>query len=407
MGLILTPEIIPQLIEDYVINDNPRPDLALGTVGDGSVDGIPKLFELPMLKPQVRIVLRNCGIIDPENINHYIAQGGYSGLVRALGMKPEEVIEEIKRSGLRGRGGAGFPTGLKWEFCRKAPGKVKYLICNADEGDPGAFMNRSLLEGDPHAVLEGILIGAYAIGATEGYIYIRAEYPLAIERLELALRQVAEYGLIGDNILGSNFSFHITIKQGAGAFVCGEETALMASIEGKRGMPRSRPPFPAQSGLWGKPTNINNVGTWGHVSAILQRGSNWYAGYGSEKSKGTKVFALAGKVNRTGLIEVPMGISLQEIIYGIGGGTPNGKQFKAVQTGGPSGGFLPASLLNLPVGYEELTEAGSIMGSGGMIVLDEDNCIVDTAKFFLSFTQAESCGKCVPCRLGTKQMLDI
>jgi len=403
----VTPEIVPQLIEDYVINDNPRPDLALGTIGDGSVDGIPKLFELPMLKPQVRIGLRNCGIIDPENINHCIARDGYSGLVRALEMKPEEVIEEIKRSGLRGRGGAGFPTGLKWEFCRNSPGKVKYLICNADEGDPGAFMNRSLLEGDPHAVLEGMLIGAYAIGATEGYIYIRAEYPLAIERLELALRQVAEYGLVGDNILGSNFSFHIKIKQGAGAFVCGEETAMMASIEGKRGMPRPRPPFPAQSGLWGKPTNINNVGTWGHVSAILQRGSNWYASYGSEKSKGTKVFALAGKVNRTGLIEIPMGMSLQEIIYGIGGGIPDGKRFKAVQTGGPSGGFLPASLLNLPVGYEELTEAGSIMGSGGMIVLDEDNCIVDTAKFFLSFTQAESCGKCVPCRLGTKQMLDI
>ena len=403
----VTPEIVPQIIEDYVINDDPRPDLALGTIGDGSIDGVPKLFELPMLKPQVRIVLRNCGIIDPENINHYIAQGGYSGLVRALGMKPDEVIEEVKGSGLRGRGGAGFPTGRKWEFCRKSPGKVKYIICNADEVDPGAFMNRSLLEGDPHAVLEGMLIGAYAIGATEGYIYIRAEYPLAIERLELALRQVAEYGLVGDSILGSNFSFHIAIKQGAGAFVCGEETALMASIEGKRGMPRSRPPFPAQSGLWGKPTNINNVGTWAHAAAILQRGSDWYAGHGSETSKGTKVFALAGKVNHTGLIEVPMGISLREIIYGIGGGIPDGKRFKAVQTGGPSGGFLSVDLLNLPVGYEELTEAGSIMGSGGMIVLDEDNCIVDTARFFLSFTQAESCGKCVPCRLGTKQMLDI
>ena len=403
----VTPEIIPQLIQDYIINDNPRSDLALGTIGDGSIKDIPKLFELPMLKPQVRMVLRNCGIIDPENINHYIARDGYSGLVKALGMKPEEVIEEIKRSGLRGRGGAGFPTGLKWEFCRKSPGKVKYLICNADEGDPGAFMNRSLLEGDPHAVLEGMLIGAYAIGATEGYIYIRAEYPLAIERLELALRQMADYGLLGDNILGSNFSFHIKIKQGAGAFVCGEETALMVSIEGKRGMPRSRPPFPAQSGLWGKPTNINNVGTWGHVSAVLQRDSNWYASYGSEKSKGTKVFALAGKVNRTGLIEVPMGISLQEIIYGIGGGIPDDKRFKAVQTGGPSGGFLPANLLNLPVDYESLTQAGSIMGSGGMIALDEDNCIVETAKFFLSFTQVESCGKCVLCRLGTKQMLDI
>ncbi len=403
----VTPEMIPQLIEDYLVNDNPRPDLALGTIGDGSVDGIPSLFDLPMLKPQVRIVLRNCGLIDPENIKHYIARGGYSGLVRALGMKPEEVIEEIKQSGLRGRGGAGFPTGRKWEFCRNAPGEVKYLICNADEGDPGAFMNRSLLEGDPHAVLEGILIGAYAIGATDGYIYIRAEYPLAIERLITALRQVEEYGLVGDNILGSDFGFHIKIKEGAGAFVCGEETALMASIEGKRGMPRPRPPFPAISGLWGKPSNINNVGTWGHVSAILQHDAQWYASYGSEKSKGTKVFALAGKVSRTGLIEVPMGITLDEIIYGVGGGIPDGKRLKAIQTGGPSGGFLPAGLLDLPVDYEELTKAGSIMGSGGMVVMDEDNCIVETAKFFLSFTQAESCGKCVPCRLGTKQMLDI
>jgi len=403
----VTPEIIPQLIEDYIINDNPRPDLALGTIGNGSIKDIPKLFELPMLKPQVRIVLRNCGMIDPENINHYIARDGYSGLVKALGMKPEEVIEEIKKSGLRGRGGAGFPTGLKWEFCRKSPGEVKYIICNADEGDPGAFMNRSLLEGDPHSVLEGMLIGAYAIGATEGYIYIRAEYPLAIERLKVALHQIEEYGLLGNNILGSNFSFHIKIKQGAGAFVCGEETALMASIEGKRGMPRSRPPFPAQAGLWGKPTNINNVGTWGHVSAILQHSADWYASYGSEKCKGTKVFALAGKIERTGLIEVPMGISLQEIIYGIGGGIPDGKSFKAVQTGGPSGGCLPASLLNLPVDYESLTAAGSIMGSGGMVVMDENTCMVDVAHYFLSFTQAESCGKCVLCRLGTKQMLDI
>lgn len=403
----VTPKMVPQLIEDYLIKDNPRPDLALGTIGDGSIDGIPYLFDLPMLKPQVRIVLRNCGLIDPENINHYIARGGYGGLVRALGMKPEEIIEEIKASGLRGRGGAGFPTGQKWEFCRRARGKVKYIICNADEGDPGAFMNRSELEGDPHAVLEGMLIGAYAIGATEGYIYIRAEYPLAIERLKVALGQAEEYGLLGENILGSDFSFHIKIKQGAGAFVCGEETALMASIEGRRGMPRPRPPFPAQSGLWGKPTNINNVGTWAHVSAILQRGADWYARYGTEKSKGTKVFALAGKVNRTGLIEVPMGMSLREIIYGIGGGIPGGKAFKAVQTGGPSGGLLPPRLLDLPVDYEELTKAGSIMGSGGMIVLDEDNCIVETARFFLSFTQAESCGKCPPCRLGTKQMLDI
>jgi NADH:ubiquinone oxidoreductase subunit F (NADH-binding)/NAD-dependent dihydropyrimidine dehydrogenase PreA subunit len=322
-------------------------------------------------------------------------------------MTPEAVISEVQESGLRGRGGAGFPTGMKWGFCRKAQGEPKYIICNADEGDPGAFMDRSLLEGDPHAVLEGILIGAYAIGANEGYIYIRAEYPLAIERLQLALRQMAEYGLLGDNILGSGFSFHLKIKEGAGAFVCGEETAMIASIEGKRGMPRSRPPFPANSGLWGKPTNINNVETWANVSAILEKGAEWYAGYGTEKSKGTKTFALAGKINRTGLIEVPMGITLKEIIYGIGGGIPNGKRFRAVQTGGPSGGCLPESLLNLPVDYDSLTQAGSIMGSGGMIVLDEDNCIVDTARYFLTFTQTESCGKCVPCRLGTKQMLNI
>ncbi len=403
----VTPSLAAKVIEDYLVKDNPRPDLALGTVGGDGIEGIPKFFELPMLKPQVRIALRNCGIIDPQSINQYIARDGYSGLVKALGMKPEKVLEEMKKSGLRGRGGAGFPTGQKWEFCRQAPGRVKYVICNADEGDPGAFMDRSLLEGDPHAVLEGILIGAYAIGAGEGYIYIRAEYPLAIERLKLALSQMEDYGLLGDNILGSDFSFHLKIKQGAGAFVCGEETALMASIEGKRGMPRSRPPFPAQSGLWGKPTNINNVETWGNVSAILQKGAEWYAGYGSEKSKGTKTFALAGKIVRTGLIEVPMGIPLQEIIYGIGGGIPDGKRFKAVQTGGPSGGCLPASLLNLPVDYESLTQAGSIMGSGGMVVMDEDTCMVDIARYFLSFTQSESCGKCVPCRMGTKQMLGV
>ncbi|MBE9513357.1 MAG: NADH-quinone oxidoreductase subunit NuoF [Chloroflexi bacterium] len=403
----LTPELATQLIEDYLVKDNPRPDLALGTTGDGTVADIPKLFELPVLKSQMRIALRNCGLIDPENINHYIARDGYSGLVKALGMTPEAVIEEVKKSGLRGRGGAGFPTGMKWGFSRRSPSTVKYLICNADEGDPGAFMDRSLLEGDPHAVLEGILIGAYAIGATDGYIYIRAEYPLAIDRLRVALRQITDYELLGDNILGSNFSFHIKIKEGAGAFVCGEETAMMASIEGKRGMPRSRPPFPANSGLWGKPTNINNVETWANVSAILQRSAEWYASYGTEKSKGTKTFALAGKINRTGLIEVPMGISLREIIYGIGGGIPDGKRLKAIQTGGPSGGCLPESMLELPVDYESLTQAGSIMGSGGMIVLDEDNCIVDTARYFLSFTQAESCGKCVPCRLGTKQMLSI
>jgi NADH-quinone oxidoreductase subunit F len=403
----LTPELAGRLVIDYLQKDDPHPELALGTSGEGTIAGIPRLYELPVLKPQVRIALRNCGLIDPENMNHYIARGGYLGLARALEMTPEAVISEVQESGLRGRGGAGFPTGRKWEFARRAQGAPKYIICNADEGDPGAFMDRSLLEGDPHAVLEGILIGAYAIGAGEGYIYIRAEYPLAIERLKVALSQMADYGLIGDNILGSGFSFHLKIKEGAGAFVCGEETAMIASIEGKRGLPRSRPPFPANSGLWGKPTNINNVETWANVSAILEKGAEWFAGYGTEKSRGTKTFALAGKINRTGLIEVPMGITLEEIIYGIGGGIPDGKRFKAVQTGGPSGGCLPESLLGLPVDYDSLTQAGSIMGSGGMIVLDEDNCIVDTARYFLSFTQAESCGKCVPCRLGTKQMLNI
>jgi len=403
----VTPEIVPQLIEDYLIKDNPRPDLALGTLGDGSVDGIPRLFDLPMLKPQVRIALRNCGFIDPENINHYIARGGYSGLVKALGMRPEEIIEEVKKSGLRGRGGAGFPTGQKWEFCRRAQGEEKYLICNADEGDPGAFMDRALLESDPHTVLEGMVIGAYAIGATQGYIYCRAEYPLAIRRLEVALEQMKEYGLQGDNILGSGFSFQMEIAQGAGAFVCGETSAMVASIEGKRGQPRSKYVHLAEHGLWDKPTLINNVETWGNVPVIVQKGAGWYSSLGTETSKGTKTFALAGKIARTGLIEVPMGIPLRDIIYEIGGGIARGRRFKAVQTGGPSGGCLPASLLDLPVDYESLTQAGSIMGSGAMVVADEDTCMVDLARFFLSFTQAESCGKCVPCRLGTKQMLDI
>ena len=403
----VTPELMSEIVSDYLIADNPRADLALGTRGEGTLDGIPQLFGLPVLKSQVRIALRNCGNIDPENIYHYVASGGYEGLRKALKIERQEVIDEVKRSGLRGRGGAGFPTGVKWQFCHDSPGTTKYIVCNADEGDPGAFMDRALLEGDPHAVLEGMLIGAYALGASEGYIYIRAEYPLAIQRLKVALKQMEECGLLGDNIMDSAFSFHIKIKEGAGAFVCGEETALMASIEGNRGMPRPRPPFPAQAGLWGKPTNINNVETWSNVSAILRRGADWYAGYGTEKSRGTKTFSLVGKVMRPGLIEVPMGITLREIIYEIGGGIPEGKAFRAVQTGGPSGGCLPASLLDSPVDYESLAEAGSIIGSGGMVVLDEDTCMVDVARYFLTFTQAESCGKCIPCRWGTKQMLDI
>ncbi len=404
----VTPEIVPQLIRDYLVDGNPHPELALGTVGGGgTIDGIPNIYDLPVLKPQVRMVLRNCGFIDPENINHYIANGGYSGLAKALTMKPEEIIDEVKRSGLRGRGGAGFPTGQKWEFCRSSPGKEKYIICNADEGDPGAFMNRSVLEGDPHAILEGMLIGAYAIGATEGYIYCRAEYPLALKRLRIAMHQMEEYGLLGDNILQSGFGFHLKIKEGAGAFVCGEETALMASIEGKRGMPRSRPPFPAVSGLWGKPTNINNVESWANVAAIMQHGADWFSAAGTDTSKGSKTFALVGKVKRTGLVEVPLGITLSEIIYGIGGGILDDKAFKAVQTGGPSGGCLSADFLDSPVDYETLAKAGSIVGSGGMIVLDEETCIVDLARYFLTFTQNESCGKCVPCRVGTRQMLSI
>ncbi|MBT9131572.1 MAG: NADP-reducing hydrogenase subunit HndC [Firmicutes bacterium] len=403
----VTTEMIPQLINEHLINNNPVAALALGVVGSGKISGIPNLFDLPVLKPQERIALRNCGYIDPENINHYIASDGYRGLKRALKMSPDEVIEEVKISGLRGRGGAGFPTAVKWQFCRKAPGDEKYLICNADEGDPGAFMDRALLESDPHSVLEGMLIGAYAIGTTMGYIYIRSEYPLAITRLKIALGAMEDYGLLGDNILGSDFNFHIKVKIGAGAFVCGEETAMLFSIEGKRSVPRSRPPFPASSGLWGKPTNINNVETWANVSAIFDKSGEWYAGYGTEKSKGTKIFALAGKINNTGLIEVPMGITLGEIIYDIGGGIPDDKEFKAIQTGGPSGGCLPKAALDLPVDYEQLAAAGSIMGSGGMIVADTDTCMVDIARYFLTFTQNESCGKCVLCREGTMQMLEI
>lgn len=374
----------------------------------GTEAKIPAYRDIDFYKKQHRIVLANCGRIDPESINEYIAVGGYEACGRALTeMTPGEVIAEIKESGLRGRGGAGFPTGLKWEFTRQTPGEKKYVICNADEGDPGAFMDRSLLEGDPHRIIEGMIIAAYAIGADEGYIYVRAEYPLAIRRLEIALEQAREYGFLGENIFNSGFSFDLKIKKGAGAFVCGEETALMASIEGNRGMPRPKPPFPSVSGLWGKPTNINNVETFANVPYIICQGAEVYKAIGSEKSTGTKVFALTGKINNTGLVEVPMGMTIREIIYDIGGGVSNGGELKAVQIGGPSGGCIPADLLDLPIDYESLQEAGAMMGSGGMVVMDNSTCVVDVARFFLKFTQNESCGKCTPCREGTKRMLEI
>jgi len=403
----VTPESVPQLIKDYIINDNPRPDLALGTIGEGSIEGIPELSELPMLKPQVRTVMRNCGIIDPENISRYIANGGYSGLVKALGMKPEEVIAEVKKSGLRGRGGAGFPTGLKWEFCRNARGEEKYFICNADEGDPGSFVDRTLLEGDPHAVLEGMLIGAYAIGAAEGYIYIRSEYPLATERLQVALEQAGEKGLIGDNILGSGFSFHVEIRRGAGAFICGEETALINSIEGEQGIPRIRPPFPVQEGLWAKPTSVNNVETLANIPSIIEKGGDWYAGIGTEKSKGTKLFSLSGNIVRTGVVEVPFGLTLRSLVEDIGGGIPEGHQLKAIQPAGGMLGLIPASLVDQPIDFEGLAEIGSGLSSGGLVVVDESACIVDIAYSLISFAYNEMCGKCSIGRLSTKQMLII
>ena len=403
----VTPELAVQLLDSFVAGGEiPSPHL-LGHFGDNALDGIPKFFDHPMLQSQVRVVLRNCGIIDPEDIDHYLARDGYQGIEKALSVKPEKVIETVKNAGLRGRGGAGFPTWRKWTFCRQTKSDQRYLICNADEGDPGAFMNRSLIEGDPHALLEGMLIAAYAIGASKGFIYIRAEYPLAIERLKRAIPIMQKLSLLGDKILGSKFSFDLKIKEGAGAFVCGEETALIASIEGKRGMPRTRPPFPAVSGLWGKPTIINNVETLGTLPNILRNGAKWYGRFGTEKSRGTKTFSLVGKVKRTGLIEVPLGTTLGEVLYDIGGGIAADKAAKAVQTGGPSGGCLPAAKLGLRVDYESLAEAGSIMGSGGMIVLDEDTCVVDLAKYFLGFTQEESCGKCPPCRVGTRTMLTI
>ncbi len=368
---------------------------------------IPHYSDIGFYQKQQRIILRNCGRIDPEKIDDYIVRGGYKSLQKVFGMAPEQVIEEIKSSGLRGRGGAGFPTGRKWEFCRNASGSPKYVICNADEGDPGAFMDRSILEADPHAVIEGLAIAAYAVGAGEGYIYVRAEYPLAVSRLNTALGQAIEGGFLGKNILDSGWSLQVHLKEGAGAFVCGEETALIASIESRRGMPRPRPPFPAQSGLDGKPTIINNVKTLASVPVIIERGAGWFNSIGTEKSKGTAVFALTGKIANSGLVEVPMGTPLSHIIYGIGGGIPRGKRLKAVQTGGPSGGCIPARLIDVPVDYESLAALGSIVGSGGMVVMDEATCMVEVARFFISFTQAESCGKCTPCRLGTRQMLEI
>ncbi len=369
--------------------------------------GIKKWCELDFFKTQKKIVLRDAGIIDPENIDEYLAVGGYRALYKALSMKPEEIIEEVKKSGLRGRGGAGFPTGLKWEFAYKEKSDKKYVICNADEGDPGAYMNRNEMESDPHAVIEGMIISRYAIGADEGIIYIRAEYPLALERLQKAINEAKMYGLLGDNILGSKFNFNITIARGAGAFVCGEETALIASIEGEIGRPRPRPPFPAQKGLWGKPTNINNVETWTNIPLIVLKGGEWFKQFGSENNPGTKVFSLVGKVKNVGLVEVELGTPLKEIVFDIGGGAASGKSVKAVQTGGPSGGCIPSYLFDTPVDYTHLAEVGSIMGSGGVVVMDEDTCMVDTAKYFLDFTVDESCGKCVPCREGLKHMLSM
>ena len=366
------------------------------------------LENIDFYRPQLRLALRNCGRIDPENIDEYIAFDGYRALGKALTeMTPQQVIDEVLKSGLRGRGGAGFPTGKKWQFAAASKADQKYMVCNADEGDPGAFMDRSVLEGDPHAVLEAMAIGGYAIGASVGYIYVRAEYPIAVKRLQIAIDQAREYGLLGEHIFGTDFNFDIFIRLGAGAFVCGEETALMHSIEGGRGEPKPKPPFPAVRGLFDKPTNINNVETLANIPQIILNGADWFTSIGTPKSTGTKVFALGGKINNTGLVEVPMGTKLRDIIYNIGGGIPNGKAFKAVQTGGPSGGCIPASQLDIPIEYDTLTAIGSMMGSGGMIVMDEDNCMVDIARFFLDFTVDESCGKCTPCRIGTKRMLEI
>jgi NADH-quinone oxidoreductase subunit F len=402
----LTEDTIPHLVEEHFLKGRPVKKLMFTPPAEEVT--IPKMMDIGFFSRQTLIALRNRGLIDPEVIDEYIARDGYRALAKALTeMKPEEIIREVKNSGLRGRGGGGFPTGLKWELCRKSKGDTKYIVCNADEGDPGAYMDRSIVEADPHSVLEGMMIGARAIDANVGYVYIRAEYPLAMKRLEIAIEQAREYGLIGENIFDTDFNFDIHIKQGAGAFVCGEETSLLASIEGRPPEPRQRPPYPVESGLWGKPTNINNVETWATIPVIINRGAKWFSSIGTETSKGTKVFSLVGKINNTGLVEVPMGITLKEIIYDIGGGIPGGKKFKAVQTGGPSGGCIPGNLIDLPVDFEKLTEAGSIMGSGGMIVMDEDTCVVDVSKYFIEFTNDESCGKCTSCREGSAVLLEI
>ncbi|NLB89945.1 MAG: NADH-quinone oxidoreductase subunit NuoF [Clostridiales bacterium] len=402
-------EDVEEIVQEHLLKGRRVDRLVYREKADVKVEEIAQsLDEIPFYKNQERVALRNCGVIDPENIDEYIAFNGYEALGKAiLEMTPQEVIDVIKESGLRGRGGGGFPAGLKWQFTKNSFGEQKYVACNADEGDPGAFMDRSILEGDPHCIIEAMTIAGYAIGANEGYVYVRAEYPIAVKRLAIAIDQAREYGLLGENIFGSDFSFDLHIRLGAGAFVCGEETALMASIEGMRGEPRPRPPFPAERGLFGKPTLLNNVETYANIPQIIFKGADWFTNIGTEKSRGTKVFALGGKIANTGLVEVPMGTPLKDIVYDIGGGIPNGKTFKAVQTGGPSGGCIPKDFLDVPIEYDTLIEIGSMMGSGGMIVMDEDNCMVDIARFFLDFTVDESCGKCTPCRIGTRRMLEI
>jgi len=403
---VTCPKVV-ELIEGYLINDDTLSDYALGAIGDETVDGIPELFSIGVLKPQVRRILRNCGLIDPTNINHYIANGGYSGFMKALKLSPEQIIDEVKRSGLRGRGGAGFPTWRKWQFSKEVKVEEKYLICNGSEGDPGTFSNKLLFESDPHSVLEGMLIAAYTVNAERGYIYCPEEYPLALQILRIAIRQAEEYGLLGNNILGSSFNFHIKIKEGAGAYICGEETALIECIEGKRGIPRIRPPFPPVSGLFNKPTIINNVETLACATLVLQNGGQWFAELGNENNRGTKLFCLSGNIKHSGMIEVPFGTTLKEMVYDIGGGASDDKSIKAVQTGGPGGGCLPLRLFDTPVDHDSLLEFGSSMGSGGIIVMDEGICMVDVARTFLDFSQRECCGACVPCRLGIKQMFDI